>query len=411
VRRATRRATLAAGALGLVGLALARRALPRWLACGPLRPVEQLSSAAQELVHVARTGLDLSRVWDAHVHAAGAGDESSACWVHPDLRSPWHPWRNLQYDCYRAATGMDEPGSSDATYVQRVLALQRAANPAGRALFLALDWAVDEAGREEPERTTLFVPNELVLAAARAHRELVPCASIHPYRIDAVERLRAAHAQGARAVKWLPNAQGIDLLAPRCAPFLSALAQLDLPLFVHAGEELAVAESGGAELGNPLRARAALGLGVRVILAHCASLGSASDLDHGGRAATAFELFLRLMGEPRWQGRLFGDLSAVTLVNREPEVLRELLRRGELHSRLVFGSDYPLPAVDPLFSAARLARAELLEDDEVGALEELQEANPLLFALVLARRVRVRGAAGESRLAQAAFETAGLFGG
>ena len=47
-------------------------------------------------------------------------------------------------------------------------------------------------------------------------------ASIHPYRTDALEALEQAKRDGARAVKWLPSAMGIDPASPRCDRFYRA---------------------------------------------------------------------------------------------------------------------------------------------------------------------------------------------
>jgi predicted TIM-barrel fold metal-dependent hydrolase len=159
-------------------------------------------------------------------------------------------------------------------------------------------------------------------------------------------------------------------------------------LLAHAGEEQAVHAAEDQELGNPLRLRRALAAGVTVVVAHCASLGEALDLDDAARGRVrCFELFLRLMDEPQWQGRLFGELSAVTQVNRR-RALRTLLERTDLHARLVDGSDYPLPAVNAVISTWLLAREGYLTADERAALNALYERNPLLFDLALKRTLR-----------------------
>ena len=70
------------------------------------------------------------------------------------------------------------------------------------------------------------------------------------------------------------------------------------------------------------------------------------------------------------------------------------------HARLLHGSDHPLPGVMPLFSPARLQRAGLLADTDVAPLLRLREHNPLLFDLVLKRRLR----AGSAKLGVGVFE-------
>jgi mannonate dehydratase len=146
------------------------------------------------------------------------------------------------------------------------------------------------------------------------------------------------------------------------------------------------------DLVNPLHVRALLERGVRVIVAHCASLGHAPDLDrHSAPEVPAFELFARLMEERSFEGRLFGDISAVFQRNREPAVWQVLLERAHWHARLLHGSDYPLPGLKWLTSLPKLRAAGLLAEADEAPLAELREHNPLLFDLALKRSLRLGG--------------------
>ncbi|HEY8554984.1 MAG TPA: hypothetical protein VIL43_10645, partial [Burkholderiales bacterium] len=166
----------------------------------------------------------------------------------------------------------------------------------------------------------------------------------------------------------------------------------------------------GAEargFGNPLRLRRALDAGVRVVVAHCASVGSDVDLDAGpnGPARSSFELFARLMDEPRYHGLLYGDVSAVTQVNRSATVLQRLIERTDWHARLLNGSDYPLPGVMPLVSVRRLIDRGLLEAAAAPVLKAIRGYNPLLFDFVLKRNLRAGGKA----FAPSVFHTRDFF--
>ena len=145
------------------------------------------------------------------------------------------------------------------------------------------------------------------------------------------------------------------------------------------------------DFGNPLRLRRPLEQGVRVLVAHCASLGTGLDLDAGSRPARVdnFELFVRLMEEPHYRGLLFGEISGITQINRVQDRLETLLRRRDWQSRLVNGSDYPLPGVLPLFSIKQMLRRGYLQPDAVATLSDIRRHNPLLFDLVLKRSVRI----------------------
>ena len=75
---------------------------------------------------------------------------------------------------------------------------------------------------------------------------------------------------------------GIDPASPRCDAVLSMHCEdLGLPLIAHAGLERAVLGREEHDFGNPLRLRRALDAGVRVVVAHCASMGEDRDLDKG----------------------------------------------------------------------------------------------------------------------------------
>ena len=128
----------------------------------------------------------------------------------------------------------------------------------------------------------------------------------------------------------MPPAQGIDPGCPRCDQFYEQLVKLKLPLLTHAGAELAVEGDEYQAFGNPLRLRRPLEHGVKVVVAHCASLGESADLDQGRNGALRqnFDLFSRLMDEEGYQGRLFGEISAITQVNRFERHLRSIITHG-----------------------------------------------------------------------------------
>ena len=364
--------------------------------------------AGHELIAQTFDGLDPTLLRDVHVHLAGTGDSGRGIEMTPRMLSPLHPAEYVQRLFYlNAGCAHEDPGRVDASYVDRLHNLVEAL-PAGFKLMLfAFERAYDEAGRHLPEHTAFHVPDAYARDVARGnpdHFEWV--CSVHPYREDAVDALEAAARDGARAIKWLPPAMGIDPSSKRCDRFYAAAARLGLPLISHAGEEKAVHGAGGQELGNPLRLRRALDHGVTVTVAHCATMGRDVDLDAGrnGPMRSSFELFARLMGERR-TGRLYGDISAITLRNREVEVVRTLLRREDWHDRLLYGSDYPLPGILPLMSPASLARAGLLDTGTAPVLEQVRDHNPLLFDFMLKRLLRD----GRHRFANSVFEAARAF--
>jgi predicted TIM-barrel fold metal-dependent hydrolase len=300
------------------------------------------------------------------------------------MRSFLHPWRRLQYEIYLSAAGVEHVERGAEEFAERLRAVAR-----GRVGVLALDRAYREDGSLDRDGTPAYVPNDWVLRLAQEHPEsFVPVVSVHPFRKDALAELERCAARGARIVKWIPNSMGFDPADPRCDPFYERMRALDMTLLAHTGDENALA-AGRDDWGNPQRLRRALDLGLRVVFAHCATLGESEDLDDPRRGKVAnFDLFLRILAEPRWRSLALGDLSAVYFRNRDPRVLRTLLERTDLHERLVQGTDWPLPAIRILTSTRKLEGAGLLTRDESRALEEVFEYDPWLFDLVLKRTLR-----------------------
>jgi mannonate dehydratase len=406
-----RRRHLLLGGLGLVGLtasALAARHSPVLLnACRAALPPDL---ADHPLIHSAWVGLDPNQVWDAHTHLVGTGDSGSGVVVNPQMESLLHPLQYAQRLFYLNAGCVHEapPGQVDQAYVERLHNLMAGFPVGAKILLFAFDRFHDEAGRPVPERSTFYVPDSY---AARIAREFPAgfewAASIHPYRADCVAALDSAVAAGARAVKWLPAAMGIDPSSPRCDAFYAALVRHDLPLITHAGEEKAVHGGDTQHFGNPLRLRRPMDQGVRVVVAHCASLGVDVDTDRGSKASRvpSFSLFARLMGDPAYERLLHADISALTLRNRQESVLRALLEKEAWHHRLLNGSDYPLPGIVPLVLPKEFSARGMLASKAVPVLTRLREHNPLLFDFVLKRHLHSRG----RRFADRVFQTRAFF--
>jgi predicted TIM-barrel fold metal-dependent hydrolase len=370
-----------------------------------LQPALALPAAAHDLVHEALQGLDPAQLWDVHCHLLGNGDSGSGCSLHPSLDQWWRPVEYIRKRAILQGAGIDgDAPSIDRAYVDRLLQLASAFPSGARWLLFAFERAHDEAGLPLAEATTFHVPNRYAAQVAAAHpQRFAWVASVHPYRPDAIAALRRCLDAGAMAVKWLPSSMGIDPLDPRCRPFYDLLAARRVPLIIHCGDEHAVPGMKQQQLGNPLRVRTALAQGVTVIAAHCASLGLAEDLDaRSRRRLPAFQLFARLMDE---QPGLRGDVSAITQRNRDPEVARTLLRRTDWHARLLQGSDHPLPGLAVLTSLPRLVDAGLLAETDAAPLAALRRANPLLFDLVLKRRLGWQG----QRFGSAVFQTRSSF--
>jgi mannonate dehydratase len=324
------------------------------------------------------------------------------------MSSVLHPWQNLQRRFYLNASCTEREGRVDEDFVTRLLQCLDVFPSGAKVMLLAFDFHYDEQGERREDLSAFYVPNRYAATLAQRFPDRLEwICSIHPYRADAIDELQWSVSQGARAVKWLPSAMGMDPASPKCDPFYQALTRFNLPLLTHGGEEQAVASGAPAEFNNPLRLRRPLDQGVRVIIAHCASLGESIDTDYGsnGPRRENFELFERLMNEARYERQLFGEISALTQANREESVVAALIRRVEWHPRLINGSDYPLPGVIPVISPRRFVNQGFLTEAQAEVLSEIRGYNPLLFDFVLKRSL----VSGGQRFTAVVFESRRVF--
>lgn len=353
---------------------------------------QKLSVNASDLVKRAFDDIDSDKLIDHHVHVAGLGVGGTNNFVNRKMRTWAHPFHRIKFKVYMSSAGVADEDKADAQVVERLASLVSSIRGHGKHRLLAFDKHYRRDGTVDLEKTEFYVPNEYVFELAERFPELfVPNISVNPYRPDALAELEKWARRGARIVKWLPNAMGIDPCDPKCDPFYVKMKELDLILLSHGGEEKAVEAEEDQKLGNPLLLRRALDHGVKVIVAHCAGLGTNEDLDSKDRKQVDnFDLFLRLMDDKRYEGLLFGEISAMTQFNRLGK-LRTILAREDLHERIVNGSDYPLPAVNILIRTRPLVKEGYITTDEADSLKQIYDFNPLLFDFVLKRTLKLPG--------------------
>ena len=373
-------------------------------------PCEKLSRKLREhpLTLAAFEGLNADDVWDCHTHLLGLGESGGGAWVTPKMQTMWRIRLYAQFRFYLNASCVNpEKMNVDRDFHARLTSLMDDFPVGYRAMVMAFDRTHDAQGAPQPEKSAFYLPNAYAGNIAKQNTaRFMWTASIHPYRSDASEAVADAVAQGAVAVKWLPPAMGIDPASTQCDAFYAAMEKHNLPLITHGGEERAVEGAHQPAFGNVLRLRRALERGVRVVIAHCASLGEDIDLDKGpnGPAVSCFELFERLMAMREFEGRLFGDISALPQINRM-NALTRILAHGEWRGRLLNGSDYPLPGVLPLFSVNAFVERDWLSAEVGEHLKAVRGANPILFDFLLKRHLSIDG----NKFGRDVFETARIF--
>src|SRR5215212_8295186 len=227
----------------------------------------KLSTNSSELIKRAFDDIDSAKLVDHHVHVAGLG--AGGTFVNPKMRTWRHPFHRLKFKVYMSSAGVVDEDKADEQVIKRLTNLVGSIKDHGKHRLLAFDKNYRRDGSANLEKTEFYVPNEYVFELAERNPEMfVPNISVNHYRPDAVAELEKWARLGARIVKWLPNAMGIDPSDPKCDPFYEKMKELDVILLSHGGEEKAVEAEEDQKLGNPLLLRRALDHGVKVIVAH-----------------------------------------------------------------------------------------------------------------------------------------------
>ena len=280
---------------------------------------------------------------DMHVHVGCMGISDNDCFVSPSIEDSY------KFGFYLKAfdTNEDElEAHGDEVIVKKLSAKIAASKWIDKAVVLAMDGIIDTEGALVVDETQVYIPNEYVVEAIAGYDNLLYGASINPNRVDALSRLEQAKRDGAVLVKWIPCIMGIDPAAESLLPFYQKLIELEMPLLTHAGQERSFAHSRD-ELCDPQRLARPLELGVTVIAAHIATTGKNDGIENFERIMPMFERY----------SNLYTDISSLTQINKLG-YLRSALEIELLHSRMIFGSDWPLqmfPLVSPWYHADSLS--------------------------------------------------------
>ncbi len=229
---------------------------------------------------------------------------------------------------------LDRPAQTNQKYLDDLLQELRASRYIAQAVLLGMDAVYDQAGHLDQPNTDFLISNDYVLETVKRYPDdFLAGVSINPQRRDAVDEVHRCADAGTALVKVLPNTQQFDPANLDYKPFYRALAERGLPLLSHVGYEFSLIGK-DQTMGDPDRLRVPLDEGVTVIAAHACSYG-----------LMVYEKFLQTFQDlARTYPHFYADISALTLINRL-RMLLHLRRHPELHNRLLFGTDYPLPVL------------------------------------------------------------------
>ena len=274
-----------------------------------------------------------AEILDVHHHIAGLG-VGSDCWVSERFKS------SLTYKGAMSGFEVNEETArknGDFWVASKYAAILRESRYVSKALLMAMDGVIKEDGVTlDLDKMDWYQSNEFVRDVCRRNPDVfLYCCSINPLRKDAVERLRRCCADGAVAIKWLPNAMHFDPSDPRILPFYKECKRLGIPIITHTGAEH-TASNCIQEYGNPAKLIPALDLGVTIVAAHCA-------LTDTGNGTNDFDVFLRLM---RQYPNLYGDTAGINGPGYgNTGAIPKLAAHPEIHDRILFATDMPSPNV------------------------------------------------------------------
>jgi hypothetical protein len=284
-----------------------------------------ISAGAKALIEKAFSDIKPEELVDHHVHIVGV-DASQGTTVNPRLLSWWRIIDHVKTAVYLSGSAVSDIKEANKQYIERLLNLIKADKHHGKYHIFAFDHNYNDDGTINAAKSEFYTSNEYVVNLAKKHPDIfIPVISVHPYRSDAITELTKFAEQGVRWIKWLPNAQNIDASSQRLDEYYRTMKKYNMILLTHTGEEKAVHAEEDQRFGNPLLFRKPLDMGVKVVMAHCASLGKDEDLDDPRKNSSSFDLFLRMMDNPKYKGMLYGEISAMTQFNRLPKPLLTLL--------------------------------------------------------------------------------------
>lgn len=228
-------------------------------------------------------------------------------------------------------------------YVDSLMRSVKTSAHVDKIVLFGVDACVNDKGEVTHKDKTVCATNDDVAAVYAANKGVViPFFSINPMRPDALELIDKYADMGFKGAKFLQNYWGVDTREPRYRAYFDKLAAKNLPLIVHVGSESSVHSHKECEsiemLSAPLEA------GVTVICAHMALSYERKRLFKAFRKHYRHynDEYFTLIEMLKKHDNLYADISAL-LTPVRAKVLRHLSRQADIHDKLLFGTDFPVP--------------------------------------------------------------------
>ena len=226
-------------------------------------------------------------------------------------------------------------------YKSNFARLIKSSNFVQKSVVFGVDAKFDESGNLVHKDKTVCASNEDVFAFYEQNpNEVVPFFSVNPNRKDALNLIEKYHKMGFKGGKLLHSYWETDLNDKRYEPYFRLLSELGLPLVIHVGDENSLASNKALESIEQLKSP--LNLGCRIV---CAHMGASSD---GAFTALSRDPekfganYFTLLGWLREFDGLYADVSALLCINKA-RILPHLKTQTQIHDKILFGTDFPVP--------------------------------------------------------------------
>ncbi len=229
------------------------------------------------------------------------------------------------------------------TYTNTLMNMVRDSEHLSKTVLFGVDARVDSKGKVLHKDLTVCATNEDLLKLYEKNSDvLVPFFSINPMRPDALDLIDKYSELGFKGAKFLQNYWGVNTKDERYRAYFEKLKAKDIPLIVHIGSESSVHSFKECESINMLDFP--LEVGVTVIAAHMALSYEPMKIFKAlsSNPKNFNDDYFKLLEMLQRHDNLYADISAL-LTPVRAKVLRHLSQQDDVHEKLLFGTDYPVP--------------------------------------------------------------------
>ncbi len=212
-----------------------------------------------------------------------------------------------------------------------------------KIVLFGVDAKVNNIGDILHQDLTVCATNDDLYKLYQKNQDLIiPFFSINPMRPDALDLIDEYYEKGFKGAKFLQNYWGIDTRDKKYQAYFEKLKEKKLPLIIHVGSESSVhsyKECESLEMINQ-----PLNIGVNVVAAHMAlSYEPLKIFKAFSKKPKNFNHdYFKLLEMLESHDNLYADISAI-LTPVRAKVLRHLSQQTQIHDKLLFGTDFPVP--------------------------------------------------------------------